>query len=55
MKMKQDSFNHCMILSSANIEINTVPMEEEEAYFFPNYVSAEDIPVLSSCCFMGNG
>lgn len=53
--MNQHSFIRYVILSSANIEINTVPTEEEEAYFLHNYVSAENITVLSSHCFMGNG
>jgi len=55
MKMNQRSFTHYVILSSANTEINIVPMEEQEAYFFHNYVSAEDITVLSSHRFIGNG
>lgn len=49
------SFTHYMILSSANAGINTVLMEEEEPWFFPELWKNWGCPSASQSLLYGNG
>lgn len=51
--MNQHSFIHYMILSSANAGINTVPVEEEELWFFRSYGISRGCPSASQSLLHG--